>query len=180
MSLYDEGLFQLDDPVHHYLPEFCGDGREQVTIRHLLTHVSGLPDQLPNNAELRKNHSPLSEFTLAALKLPLSFAPGSAYQYSSMGILLATEISQRLANCSIASLVERTIIEPLDMKHSALGIGNLPPDSMIPVQTEHAAPEAGGGDPLQNSGIGTVAIGENLVHRGVDFKAQPMTLPSSF
>src|SRR5262249_47502323 len=44
MTLFDQGKFQLDDRVKKYLPAFTGDGRDDVTIRHLLTHVSGLPD----------------------------------------------------------------------------------------------------------------------------------------
>ena len=54
MSLFDQGKFQLDDRVQKFLPEFKGGGRENVTIRHLLTHISGLPDQLPDNGKLRK------------------------------------------------------------------------------------------------------------------------------
>ncbi|MGV3486271.1 MAG: serine hydrolase domain-containing protein, partial [Planctomycetaceae bacterium] len=94
MILYDKGRFQLDDPVKRFLPEFSGNGRDKVTIKHLLTHVSGLPDQLPDNASLRAAHAPLSEFVQGAVRLPLSFEPGTQYEYSSMGILLAAEIAQ--------------------------------------------------------------------------------------
>src|SRR5207245_3075850 len=44
MTLFDQGKFQLDDRVTKFLPAFTGDRRDGVTIRHLLTHVSGLPD----------------------------------------------------------------------------------------------------------------------------------------
>ena len=59
MTLFDQGKFQLNDRVKKFLPEFKGDGREDITIGHLLTHVSGLPDQLANNNELRKQHASL-------------------------------------------------------------------------------------------------------------------------
>src|SRR5438132_1612429 len=62
MTLFDQGKFQLQDRVKKFLPAFTGDGRDDVTIGHLLTHVSGLPDQLANNNELRKQHAPLAEF----------------------------------------------------------------------------------------------------------------------
>src|SRR2546423_12880348 len=88
MTLFDHGKFQLQDRVKKFLPAFTGDGRDEVTIRHLLTHVSGLPDQLANNNELRKQHAPLTEFAAQAVRAPLNFAPGARYQYSSMGILL--------------------------------------------------------------------------------------------
>src|SRR5262249_24810305 len=44
MTLFDQGKFRLDDRVKKFLPAFTGDGRDAVTIRHLLTHVSGLPE----------------------------------------------------------------------------------------------------------------------------------------
>jgi CubicO group peptidase (beta-lactamase class C family) len=148
MSLFDQqAFFQLTDPVQKYLPEFKGEERARVTVQHLLTHVSGLPDQLPNNAGLRKSHAPLSEFVAEAMRVPLGFEPGTKYEYSSMAILLATEIAQRLSGKNFLQLVDEAVFKPLQMTRSALGIGNLQPDSMVPVQTEHAAPEAGGGDP---------------------------------
>ncbi len=75
MTLFDRGKFQLDDRVKKFLPAFTGEGRDDVTIRHLLTHVSGLPDQLANNNELRKQHAPLTEFAAQAMRTPLDFAP---------------------------------------------------------------------------------------------------------
>lgn len=147
MSLFDQRAFQLTDLVQKHLPEFKGEGREHVTVQHLLTHVSGLPDQLPNNNQLRKSHAPLSEFVAGAIRVPLAFEPGSKYEYSSMAILLATEIAQRISGQNFLTLVDETVLQPLQMKHSAIGVGRLAPEAMVPVQTEHAAPEAGGGDP---------------------------------
>src|SRR3954451_22508743 len=57
MTLFDQGKFRLDEPVKKFLPAFTGDGRDGATIRHLLTHTSGLPDQLPSNNDLRKQHA---------------------------------------------------------------------------------------------------------------------------
>src|SRR5262245_46530792 len=80
MTLFDQGKFQLDDRVKKFLPAFTGGGREGVTVRHLLTHVSGLPDQLANNDELRKKHAPLKEFAAEAVRTHLGFAPGGRYR----------------------------------------------------------------------------------------------------
>jgi len=147
MTLFDQGLFQLDDPLKKYLPQFTGDGRDAVTLRHLLSHVSGLPDQLPNNDELRRKHAPLSEFIKHALRTPLHFAPGSQYQYSSMGILLCAHVAERLSGTEILTLVDRAVLQPLGMKHSAQGLGRFALSDFISMQTEFAAVEAGGGDP---------------------------------
>ncbi|XZE46863.1 serine hydrolase domain-containing protein [Pirellulaceae bacterium SH467] len=145
MSFYDEGAIQLSDPVSKFLPEFRGDGREAVTIQHLLTHVSGLPDQVPENAELRRGQAPLGRFVAAALQLKPAFKPGTAYEYSSMGILLACEIAQRLSGITIDRLVNDKVTKPLGMSDSSLGVSGLSSEQLVSVQTEFGAPEAGGG-----------------------------------
>lgn len=147
MTLFDQGKFQLDDPVQKFLPDFAGAGRDAVTIRHLLTHVSGLPDQLADNNALRRQHTPLAEFVARAQQAPLAFAPGARYQYSSMGILLAARIGELVSGLDMLTLVERQLFAPLGMKHSAQGLGRYQLADYIRCQLEGAAPEAGGGDP---------------------------------
>lgn len=148
MTLFDQGLFQLDNPVRKFIPEFTAGGRDKVTMRHLMTHVSGLPDQLPENAALRSRHAGLPEFVNAAIRTPLLFTPGSRYSYSSMAILLATEVARRISGKSFASLVDETVFGPLAMKHSALGVGQLDFGSLMRCQVDNAAPESGAGDPV--------------------------------
>jgi CubicO group peptidase (beta-lactamase class C family) len=151
MTLYDRGVFSLDDPVVSHLPEFRGELREQITIRHLLTHTSGLPDQLPDNDQQRRSHASLHQFSARALQLKPRFQPGTQYEYSSMGILIAGEIATRYAKQSISDFVENALLRPLQLKHSCLGSRTLDPSDIIAVQTEYAAPEAGGGDPTAKS-----------------------------
>src|SRR5437762_1246941 len=147
MTLYDQGKFQLDDRVQKFLPAFTGEGRDDVTIRHLLTHVSGLPDQLTSNNELRKQHAPLTEFAAQAIRTRLDFAPGARYQYSSMGILLTARIAELISGSDIRALVERAVFRPLGMRHSAQGLGRFQLEEMVSCQMDGAAPESGAGDP---------------------------------
>jgi CubicO group peptidase (beta-lactamase class C family) len=147
MTLFDRGEFRLDDPLTKFVPQFTGDGRNAVTLRHLLTHVSGLPDQLSNNAALRKQHSELPVFVDHAVRTPLQFAPGSRYQYSSMGILLAAHVAERISGVDIRDFVDRAVFQPLGMTHSVQGLGRFQLGDMVPVQMEFAAPEGGAGDP---------------------------------
>ncbi len=147
MTLFDQGKFQLDDRVKKFLPAFTGDGRDEVTIRHLMTHVSGLPDQLANNNQLRQQHATLREFAEQTIRTRLDFAPGSRYQYSSMGILLATRIAEQISGTDILTLVDRQVFQPLGMKHSAQGLGRFKLEEMVTCQMEGAAPESGSGDP---------------------------------
>lgn len=124
MLLVERGLVSLDDPVAHYLPEFQGGDREKVLVRDLLSHTSGLPDMLPENAELRRAHAPLSEFVKRTFTTPLLFPPRTGFHYQSMGVLLAGEIVERVTGMRLRDFEKREIFDPLGMKSSALGMGN--------------------------------------------------------
>ena len=147
MTQFDAGKFSLDDPVRKFFAKFIGNGRDDMTIRHLLTHTTGLPDQLAENNALRKRHAPLSEFVEHIVRTPLGFAPGNRYQYSSMGILLAAAIGARVSGVDMLTLVETNVLKPLGMKHSAQGLGTFSLEEVVPCQMDGAAPESGSGDP---------------------------------
>lgn len=119
--LLERGLLTLDDPVHRHLPEFAGDDRRTVTLRHLLTHTSGLPDMLPENVELRKQQAPLSEFVRRIYTTPLLFAPGTQISYQSTGIALIGEIIARLSGKSCPEFLREELLGPLGMQNSSLG-----------------------------------------------------------
>lgn len=123
MWLRDRGLLQLTDAVQKHLPEFKGGDRDRITIKHLLTHTSGLPDMLPENVELRKRHAPLSEFVERTCRTELLFRPGEKVGYQSMGILLAAAIVEKISHQPLSALLERSIFGPLGMKRSSLGLG---------------------------------------------------------
>ncbi len=147
MVLVDRGEIRLSDPAAKYLPEFSEGARKDITLEHLLTHTSGLPDQLADNNALRARHAPLAEFVKGAMHAPLLFAPGTKYHYQSMGILLAAEIVQRVAKTPLPEFLQEQVFRPLGMSRTVLGLGKFQKEDMVPMQTEHAAPEAGAGDP---------------------------------
>jgi len=151
MTLYDQGNLGLEDPVKKFIPEFSGDGREKATIRNLLTHTSGLPDQLPENAALRKRNAPIEDFVAGAIRTPLRFQPGERYSYASMGILLASEVAHRITGIVFLDFIDQVVYQPLGMKHSALGLGQLKRKDTMRCQVESAAPESGSGDPSAKS-----------------------------
>lgn len=121
LILLERGKLNLSDKVSRYLPEFTGDGKETAQVLHLFTHTSGLPDELPNNAELRKQHAPLKKFVEECIKAELLFKPGTKFSYSSSGTILVAEIVQRLSGLSIREFVKREILDPLGMKSTGLG-----------------------------------------------------------
>jgi CubicO group peptidase (beta-lactamase class C family) len=151
MVLADREELRLTDPVMKFIPEFNDGARKQITIEQLLTHTSGLPDQLENNTELRSRHAPLAEFVQGAIRTPLLFAPGTKYHYQSMGILLAAEIVERITKTPLPDFLAKEVFAPLGMTRSALGLGRFKLADTIRCQTEHAAPESGAGDPHATS-----------------------------
>ena len=57
-----DGLFSLNERIHNYLPGWNKGEKRSITIRNLLSHTSGLPDQLPDNLEMRNRHATLDQF----------------------------------------------------------------------------------------------------------------------
>jgi beta-lactamase class C len=147
MVLSDRGELRLSDRVVKYIPEFSEGVRREITIGQLLTHTSGLPDQLADNNAMRARHATLADFVQGTVRTPLLFAPGTKYHYQSMGILLAAEIVQRIARTPLPEFLAKHVFAPLGMKRTVLGLGAFKKSDMMPMQTEHAAPEAGAGDP---------------------------------
>jgi len=124
MRLVDRGLVSLDDPVQHYIPEFSGGERRKILVRHILSHISGLPSMPPENTELRRANAPLRKFVEKTVVAPLIYSPGREYRYQSSGLLLAGEIVERLTGKRLRDYVEQQIFAPLGMSHSALGMGD--------------------------------------------------------
>ncbi len=121
LRLVERGKINLSDRVTRYIPEFTGGGKEDALVLHLFTHTSGLPDELPNNAELRKKQSPLKAFVEGAIKADLLFKPGTRHSYASCGTILVAEIIQRLSGQSVREFVKHEIIDPLGLKSTGLG-----------------------------------------------------------
>jgi beta-lactamase class C len=134
MGLVEEGRLGLEDLVSRHLPEFTGGDRGLVTIKQLLNHTSGLPDQLPDNLELRRRNAALKEFLAGALQAPLRFKPGSKVAYQSMGYLLVAEIAERLTKTPLREQMRRRLFAPLGMDTASLGLGGRKPADLARCQ----------------------------------------------
>jgi CubicO group peptidase (beta-lactamase class C family) len=122
VQLAERGRLRLDDPVTEFVPEFARNGKEAVTLRHMLTHTSGLPDMLPDNTELRRQHAPLSRFIERICEIPLGFPPGTAISYQSMGIAMLAEVAERITGTPVRELLRQEFFRPLGMADTSLGI----------------------------------------------------------
>ena len=133
LLLVERGKLLISDRVADLLPEFGNHGKEAVRVHHLLTHTSGLPDMLPENTELRRQHAPLSEFVRRICELELDFAPGTRIQYQSAGIALLGEIVERISGMALPAFLRQEFFIPLRMADSSLGVGDLDQSRIVHV-----------------------------------------------
>ncbi len=136
MLLVERGKLLLDDPVCSIIPEFGANGKEQVTVRHLMTHTSGLPDMLPEDRTLRSQHAPLAEFVQRICTLKLDFPSGTNIQYQSCGTAMLGALVERLEGIALPAFLQREIFGPLHMTSTALGIQNLPAERVAQVNID--------------------------------------------
>lgn len=111
MILVDEGKLDLDQPVRELLPGFRGPGKEAVTVRHLLTHSSGLDAVAPLFREIRGKEAYVERIQA----LDLVYPPGSRSLYSDLGIILLGEILERAAGQPLEAFVRDRVLTPLKM-----------------------------------------------------------------
>ncbi|MEO7502582.1 MAG: serine hydrolase [Gemmatimonadaceae bacterium] len=112
MILYDEKKVDLDAPVFRYLPAFSGGLKDQVTLRSLLTHRSGLP---AGRDLWRVAHSP-QEARDMVLTTNLAYVPNSAYVYSDLGADLLGMIVEQVSGERLDHFLERRVFGPLGMR----------------------------------------------------------------
>ena len=116
ISGVEQGLIDLDSPIARALPEFGSESlRGEVTLRHLLTHTSGLAGFSIDNLELRRQHRPIEQFIASFLRERLQFPPGRWHLYSSVGFGLAAEISGRAMPSGDVTPVRAHEVATLDL-----------------------------------------------------------------
>jgi len=111
MILVDEGRLDLDEKVQDFLPLFQGPDKEKVTVRHLLTHSSGVDWWAPLYEELQGPDAYLERIQA----MDLVYEPGTDFKYSDLGIILLGEILSRVAGQPLDEFVQERAFEPLSM-----------------------------------------------------------------
>lgn len=115
LSLVDEGKLGLDDPASRYLPGLGGD-KAGITVRHLLSHTSGLPMTHP---ALDRRDISLREAVDAIAAAPLMSAPGQICVYGDASIQVAGRIAEIASGRSWTALFTSKISVPLGMTHTS-------------------------------------------------------------
>lgn len=110
MLLVEDGRMDLDAPVSRYLPEFSGGSKNRVTIRHLLTHTSGLPDWIDLGG-LSADRA-IERVVGLALEVP----PGHRVEYSDVGFVVLWAAAERASGAPLYRLLDERIFGPLGMR----------------------------------------------------------------
>jgi CubicO group peptidase (beta-lactamase class C family) len=142
MLLFEEGKWQLNDPVAKYIPEFAAlkvyatdahnnvafkDQEHPMTLRELMSHTAGFSygyfsntpvDKLQRDADLLNVNNSLDEFIKRVAKLPLNAQPGSEWHYS-IAVDIQGYIVQKLSGMPFEEFLEKRIFKPLAMNDTA-------------------------------------------------------------
>lgn len=116
LLLEDEGKLSLDDTVSKWIPGIT-DG-DKITIRELLSHTSGLQDYWPQDYSFALMATPTTPQGIVDrwAKKPLDFAPGSQWQYSNTGYVVAGMIVEKASGMPLLAFLQQRIFKPLGIK----------------------------------------------------------------
>ncbi len=118
MCLARDGRLEITAPVRRYVPAFRGDGRDDVTVEHLLTHASGLPAWKPLHDSIDPA-MPYRERVIAAiLATPLESPPGTRAVYSDLGAIVLGECLVMAGGKPLATLAWERVFGPLAMRET--------------------------------------------------------------
>ncbi len=108
----EKGRLDLDATVASYIPAFAENGKQDVTVRQLLTHTSGLPAWLP----LYSAYDTVEERYQATYTVKPTAAPGARYLYSDLNLITLGKIVEQLAGRTLDTVVADGITRPLGMR----------------------------------------------------------------
>ena len=132
LKLRDEGKLSLDDPVARYVPAaadlpYPTKDSPALTIRHLLTHSEGFPEDNPwGDQQLARSEETMFAWIRAGI--PFSNAPGMAYEYSNFGFAILGQVVAKASGKRYDEYIRKEILEPLQMTASTFEVSEVPRD----------------------------------------------------
>lgn len=114
MQLIEEGKVRLNDPVSKYLPDFAQNGKDDVTVRQLLTHFSGFAPDLDLKTPWEGKET---AYHMAFAETPQD-APGSKFTYSDVNFIVLGALVEKVSGEPLEQYAERHIFAPLKMTHT--------------------------------------------------------------
>jgi len=122
-QLVHEGKLAYDDTLSKLLPEYPSETGSQITVEHLLTHHSGIPDFFEDHEEFEKmtnSLDPQRDYVRLFSHKPLRFAPGERFEYSNSGYILLGAIIERLSGLSFPEYLRKHVFEPAGMSNTSM------------------------------------------------------------
>src|SRR5262249_28384170 len=125
LTLVEDGSLALDEPIYRFVPEFAPAAdapnadpdletrRREVTIRHLLSHTSGLPEDLASGTLRYRDRPELATITDAMARLPLRTVPGTQLLYPNAGFALLGRLVERVTGGEFWEEPRRRVLAPL-------------------------------------------------------------------
>ena len=131
MLLIEEGKLKIDAPLIEYFPECTGGGKDAITLRHLLTHTSGLAAGLPSTPVWRGEAAALA----LACKQTVTHPPGTFFRYSDINFTLLGILVQRIGGMPLDQFATRRLFAPLGMRDTGyLPLKRIPRERIAPTQ----------------------------------------------
>ncbi|HPI05488.1 MAG TPA: serine hydrolase [Saprospiraceae bacterium] len=166
MMLEEKGKLHYDDPVKQYLPAFP---YETITIRHLLTHTSGLPEYFDLVLAHRNTLDTLTNTKLVQLlaefKPKPNFAPGERWEYCNTGYVLLASVIEKAANMPVESFFKQQITDPLGLRNTyiyTLEMKQSPPGRVFGFRRENGREVSS--DLMRFDGV----VGDGNIYSSVD------------
>jgi CubicO group peptidase (beta-lactamase class C family) len=143
MHLVDKGVLRLGDPVKRYIPKFTGGGKDDITVRQLLTHYSGLRPGFDPAKEWFGHAAALEEIW----KERVSGTPGRSFAYSDLNFIVLAEIVRAVSGKTLDVYARENIFAPLGMTETAFQ----PPSDwtarIAPTEMRQSPPQPKGAKP---------------------------------
>ena len=121
MILHERERLDLESPVSRYVPEFQGEGKDDVLVKDLLAHSGGLLwwTDLFRKFEGKSPEEAKRGYLSTIYQMPLDYPPRSKMVYSDLGVLLLGEILERVTGKNLEELAKEELLDPLEM-HDAM------------------------------------------------------------
>lgn len=121
LMLVEQGKLKLDEPIVTYLPDYPAEQGRKITMHHLLSHTSGIPNFTSDPGyrdKIMRNPYSSAEIVKLFADKPLEFEPGSKFEYSNSGYNLAGYVIEKISGKTYEDCLQEWILRPLKMSNT--------------------------------------------------------------
>ncbi len=138
LKLYEQGKLDLNATIGKYFPEYRGNGRDKVTIHHLLTYSSGIPNEGEKTGLLSyKSPINLNEYIAEYCSGNLEFESGSKSVYANTEYIILGKIIEKVTGKSFEKVLQKEILSPLKMKDTGMANSRKKVSGLVKTYTQN-------------------------------------------